>query len=115
MTILLCPYNHSQQLEGRADETSTYLKDPIQKEENCYKRGVKRKEKGGAKTPQHTRGIKKGSPDRGEDQSSLMNLVRLNLIVKSTMMTVVHTLKPILYKFIVLGSRSKVPFILGLT
>ena len=51
MTILLCPYNHSQQLEGMADGTNTYPRDPIQEEENCYKRGVKRKEEGGAKTP----------------------------------------------------------------
>ena len=94
MAILLCPYNHSQQLEGRADGTSTYSRDPIQEEENYYKKRVKRDRKGGAETPQHTRGIKKGSPDRAEDQSSLMNPVRLNLIIKNTMMTVVHTLKP---------------------
>ena len=92
--ILLCPYNHSQQLEGMTDETSTYPKDPIQEEENYYKKGVKRDRKGGAETPQHTRGIKKCSLDRAEDQSSLMNPIRLNLIVKNTMMTIVHTLKP---------------------
>ena len=49
---------------------------------------------GGAGTPQHIGGIEKGSPNRDEDQSSLMNPVRLNLMVKSTTMTVVHTLKP---------------------
>ena len=30
MTIPLCLYNHAQQLEGRVDGTSTYLRDPIQ-------------------------------------------------------------------------------------
>ena len=39
--IPLCPYNHSQQLEGRADGTSTYPRGPIQEEENYYKKGVK--------------------------------------------------------------------------
>ena len=38
--IPLCPYNHSQQLEGRADGTSTYFKGPIQEEGNYYKKGV---------------------------------------------------------------------------
>ena len=45
--ILLCPSNHSQQLEGGADGTSTYPRDPIEEEENDYKNGVKRKNKGG--------------------------------------------------------------------
>ena len=36
---------------------------------------------------------RKDSPDRGEDQSLLMSPVRLNLIVKSIMMTVVHMLR----------------------
>ena len=44
--ILLCPYNHSQQLEGRADGTSTYPRDPIQEKENNYKKGVKKNRKG---------------------------------------------------------------------
>ena len=39
MAILSCPYNHSQQLEGRADGTSTYPRDPIQEEEIYYKEG----------------------------------------------------------------------------
>ena len=49
--IFLCPYNHSQQLEGGADETSTYLRDPIQEKENYYKKGVKEDGEGGAETP----------------------------------------------------------------
>ena len=58
--ILLCPYNHSQQMEGRADVTSTYLRDPIQEEGNYYKNGVKRDRRGGAETPQtHQRYQKK--------------------------------------------------------
>ena len=39
--IPLCPYNHSQQLEGMADGTSTYPRGPIQGEGNYYKKGVK--------------------------------------------------------------------------
>ena len=58
--IPLCPYNHSQQLEGRADGTSTYPRGLIQEEGNYYKKGVKRDRKGwGAETPQHTRGPEK--------------------------------------------------------
>ena len=45
--IPLCPYNHSQQLEGRADWTSTYPRGPIQEEGNYYKKGVKRDREGG--------------------------------------------------------------------
>ena len=62
--ILLCLYNHSQQLEGRADGTGTNPRDPIQKGENYYKNGLKRDRKGGAETPQHTRGPKKKGPLR---------------------------------------------------
>ena len=39
--IPLCPYNHSQQLERKADRTSTYPRGPIQEEGNYYKKGVK--------------------------------------------------------------------------
>ena len=34
--IPLCPYNHSQQLEGRANGISTYPRGPIQEEGNYY-------------------------------------------------------------------------------
>ena len=64
--ILLYPYNHSQQLERDADGTSTYPRDPIEEEENDYKRGVKRKNKK-VETPQHTRGNRKSSSDFAED------------------------------------------------
>ena len=57
--IPLCPYNHSQQLERRADGTSTYPRNPIQEKGNYYKKGVKWDRKDGAKTPQHTRGPEK--------------------------------------------------------
>ena len=51
--ILLCPYNHSQQLEVGADGTSTYPKDPIQEEENDYKKGSKEKQgRGDPNTPE---------------------------------------------------------------
>ena len=43
--MLLCLDNHSQQLKGGADGTSTYPRDPIQEEENNYKKGVKRNRK----------------------------------------------------------------------
>ena len=70
IAILPCPYNHSQQLEGRADETSTYPRDPIQEEEIYYKKGVKRDREGRGGTPQHIRGTRKGSQNRAEDQFS---------------------------------------------
>ena len=68
-TILLCPYNHSQQLEGRADGTNTYPRDPIQEEENHYKKGWRETEGGGVKTLQHGKGTRKGSWNSVEDQS----------------------------------------------
>jgi len=37
--MFFCLYNHSQQLEGRADRTSTYPKNPIQKKKNYHKKG----------------------------------------------------------------------------
>ena len=70
MAILLCPYNHYQQLEEMVDGKNTYFRDPIREEENDYKRGVKRSRKGGAKTPQHKRGTRKGSRNCTEDQFS---------------------------------------------
>ena len=39
IVIFFCLYNHFQQLEGRADGTSTYPRNPIQKKENYYKKG----------------------------------------------------------------------------
>ena len=65
-TILLCPYNYSQQLEGRADGTSTYPRDPIQEEENYYKKGVKRdREVGGQRPPNTLEAQKKRAPQAG--------------------------------------------------
>ena len=72
--ILLCPYNHSQQLKGRANWTSTYPRDPTQEEENDYKRGVKRNRSRGDPPPQYTRSTRKSSSDHAEDQFSLVNL-----------------------------------------
>ena len=86
-------YNHSQQLERRADGTSTCLGNSIQEEENYYKKGVERYRKGGL-NPYHTRGSRKSSSNRVEDQSSLVNSAHLSLIVKNTVLTVVYTLKP---------------------
>ena len=93
-TILFCLYNHSQQLEGKTDGTGTYPRDPIQEEGNYYKKGVEENRKGGAETTQHTKVTRKSSSDRAEDQSSLVNSVHLSLIMKNTVLTVVHILKP---------------------
>ena len=61
--IPLCPYNHSQQLEGRADGTSTYPRDPIQEEGNHYKKGSKVRQKGrGRDSSTHQRHLKEKAP-----------------------------------------------------
>ena len=91
--ILFCLYNHSHQLEGRADGTSTYPRDPIQEGGNHYKKGMEGDREGGAETPQHTGGTRKSSLNHAEDQSSLVNSVHLSLIVKNTVLTVVHIAK----------------------
>ena len=54
IAILFYLYNHSQQLERRADGTSTYPKNPIQEEENYYKKGVKGDRKVGLRPPLNT-------------------------------------------------------------
>ena len=94
IVMLFCLYNHSQQLEGRANGTSTYPRNPIQEEGNYYKKGMEGDRKKGLRPPQHTRGTRKSFSDRAEDQSSLVNSVHLSLIVKKTVLIVVHTLKP---------------------
>jgi len=58
--ILLCPYNHSQQLKGEADGTSIYPRDPIQEKENDYKRG-KREIEGGSFPPNRS-GMSRKAP-----------------------------------------------------
>ena len=47
IAMLLCLYNHFQQLEGKANGTSTYPRNPIQEEGNYYKKGVKGDRRGG--------------------------------------------------------------------
>ena len=66
---------------------------PFRREKTTIKREW-RETDGGVETYHHTRGSKKSSSDCAEDQSSLENLAHLNLIVKNTVLTVVHTLKP---------------------
>ena len=90
--ILFCLYNHSHQLEGRADGTSIYPRDPIRKE-TTIKREWKETGEAGWRPPQHTRGTRKSSLNHAEDQSSLVNSVHLSLIVKNTVLTVVHIAK----------------------
>ena len=66
---------------------------PFRRKETTIKREWRETEEG-AETPQHTRGTRKSSLDRAKDKSSLVNSVHLSLIVKNTVLTVVHTLKP---------------------
>ena len=94
IAILFCLYNHSQQLEERADGTSISTRNPIQEERKYYKRGWRETEKRGGWNPYHTRGTRKSSLNRAEDQPSLINPVHLSLIVKNTVLTVVYILKP---------------------
>ena len=47
IVIFFCLYNHSQQLEGRADGINTYLKNLIQEEGNYYKKWVEGDKKRG--------------------------------------------------------------------
>ena len=68
------------------------LETPFSRKETTIKRGGGRQTKG-AEIPQHTKGTRKNSSDRTEDQSSLVNSVHLSLIVKNTVLTVVPTLK----------------------
>ena len=49
---------------------------------------------GGLWNPYHSTRTGKGFLDCAEDQPSLINPVHLSLIVKNTMLTVVHILKP---------------------
>ena len=51
ITMLFCLYNHSQQLERKADGTSTYSRNPTQEEGNYYKKGVEGDRKGGWDPP----------------------------------------------------------------
>ena len=53
-----------------------------------------RETEGRGRDPQRSRGTRKSSSNRAEDQSSLVNSVHLSLIVKNTVLTIVHTLKP---------------------
>ena len=56
--------------------TSTYPRDLIQEEGNYYKKEVKRDRRAGLRPPpKHTKGTRKSSSDRAEDQFSLINLV----------------------------------------
>ena len=60
IVILFCLYNHSQQLEGRVDETSISTGNPIQEEGNYYKKWLKETKGGGGLKPlSHQRHHKK--------------------------------------------------------
>ena len=94
MAMPFCLYNHSQQLEGRADGTTTYPRNPIHVEGNYYKREWRETEGAGTPPQEQTRGTGKNSSFHAEDQSFLKNSVHLSLIVENTVITVVHILKP---------------------
>ena len=77
--------------EGLMGQLPT-LETPSKRKETTIKgSGEMQKRRG---PPQHTRGARKSSPDCAEDQSSLANSVHLSSIVRNTVITVVHTLKP---------------------
>ena len=91
--MLFCFYNDSQQLVGRADGTSICPRNPIQEEGSYYKKGVEGDRKG-VETPIAPEAPERSSSDWAEDWPPLTNPIYLSLIVKNTMLTVVHTLKP---------------------
>ena len=78
--------------EGLIKQIPT-LGTPFRRKEIIIKKEWKETERG-AKTPQHTRGTRKSSSGRTEDQSSLVNSIHLSLIMKNTVLTVVRTLNP---------------------
>ena len=88
-TFTTTPNNWREGLMGQVPTLGT----PFRKKETTIKREWRETERG-AETPQHTRGTRKIFSNRAEDQSSLVNSVHLSLIVKNTVLTVVHTLKP---------------------
>ena len=59
IAMLFCLYNHSQQLKGRADGISTYLRNPIQEEEKDYKKGVEGDRQRGLRPPDTPKAPKK--------------------------------------------------------
>ena len=69
--IPLCPYNHSQQLEGRADGTSTYPKGPTQEEGNYYKKRDRERGRGETQRPPNTLKASKKAPQTVTMISSL--------------------------------------------
>ena len=87
--FITTPNNQRGGLMGQLPTLGT----SFSRKETTIKRGGERQKKE-AKTPQHTRGTRKSSSNYADDQSSLVNSVHLSSIVKNTVLTVVHTLKP---------------------
>ena len=112
--ILLCPYNHSQQLKGEADGTSTYPRDPIQEKGNDYKRGLREIEGGAPPPPQQTRDVKKSSSDHAEDQFSLVNSTHGECRDGRCPYTKTQLFGPLSTNSLYQAYWSKVPCILGL-
>ena len=84
----IIPNNWKEGLMGQIP----ILRTPFRRKETTIKREWREIEGGG--DPKHTGGTRKSSSYRTEDQSPLVNSVHLSLIVKNTVLTVVHTLKP---------------------
>ena len=87
--IPLCPYNHSQQLEVGANETSTYPEGPSQGEENDYKRGVRETKRGGGGIPNTPE-----APGKAPRILPSTNSIWLTWSMRNTVMVVVYTPKP---------------------
>ena len=93
MAMLLFTFTTTpNNLGERADGTSISTRNLIHGEGNYYKRGRREAEKGGW-NPYHRGGTRESFSDRAEDRPPLINSVYLSLVMKSTVLTVVYTLK----------------------
>ena len=116
--MLLYLYNHSQQLEGRADGTSISTRNPIQEKGNYYKRGWQETERGGLKPLSHKRHRKKLlGPCRGpalfdKPSSSLLDYEKHH--VNCCPCTKAKLLDPFSTNLLYRVHWSKIPYILGL-
>ena len=86
------PNNWKEGLMGQVPTLGT----PFKRKETTIKREWRETKRAG-QTPlpqQQTRGTRKSSSFHVEDQTFLENSVHLNLIMRNTVITIVHTLKP---------------------
>ena len=115
--MLFCFYNHSQQLEGRADKTGISTRNPIQEEENYYKKGRRETETGGLRHLPHKSHQKKLlGPSRGPsffDKPSSPQLDLEKHHVNCCPYTKVQLFDPLSTNLLYRTHWSKVPYILG--